>query len=77
MHDQSIHVFDLSHTRPSNLKACIDVYLQPLIDDLQQLWNHGALTYDISTKQNFVMRETLIRTINDFPAYAMLSGWGA
>lgn len=60
---------------PSNPKANIDVYLQPLIDELKQLWSEGALTYDISKKQNFVMRATLMWTINDFPAYGMLSGW--
>jgi len=53
----------------------IDVYLQPLIDDLQLLWNEGVFTYDISTKENFVMRACLMWTINDFPAYGMLSGW--
>jgi len=54
----------------------IDVYLQPLIDDLQLLRNEGVFTYDISTKENFVMRACLMWTINDFPAYGMLSGWG-
>jgi len=53
----------------------IDVCLQPLIDELAQLWSSGALTYDISRKQNFLMRATLMWTINDFPAYEMLSGW--
>jgi hypothetical protein len=60
---------------PSNPKAGIDVYLQPLIDDLKRLWI-GELTYDISRKQNFTMRAALMWTINDFPAYGMLSGWG-
>jgi hypothetical protein len=60
---------------PSNPKAHIDVYLQPLIDELQMLWSDGELTYDISTKQNFVMKAMLMWTINDFPAYSMLSGW--
>jgi hypothetical protein len=60
---------------PSNPKAKIDVYLQPLIDDLQRLWKDGILTYDISSKENFVMRVYLMWTINDFPAYGMLSGW--
>ena len=32
----------------------IDIYLQPLIDDLNELWEVGAETYDASTKQNFV-----------------------
>ncbi|XP_004516953.1 uncharacterized protein [Cicer arietinum] len=60
---------------PSNPKANIDVYLQPLIDELKQLWSEGALTYEISMKQNFVTRATLMWTINDFPTYGVLSGW--
>ncbi|RDX89331.1 hypothetical protein CR513_28955, partial [Mucuna pruriens] len=55
----------------SNPKHNIDVYLQPLIDELCMLWNDGILTYDMSLRQNF-----MIKTINDFPAYEMLSGWG-
>ncbi|WMV15129.1 hypothetical protein MTR67_008514 [Solanum verrucosum] len=35
----------------------------------------GVLTYDISTKQNFIMCASLMWTINDFPAYGMLSSW--
>lgn len=61
---------------PKNPKLKIDVYLQPLIDDLHRLWSNGILTYNISTKQNFIMKACLIWTINDFPAYGMLSGWG-
>jgi len=39
------------------------------------LLSSGALTYDISRKHNFVMRAALMWTINDFPAYGMVSGW--
>jgi hypothetical protein len=53
----------------------VDVFLWLLIDELTQLWSSGALTYDISRKQNFVMRVALIWTINDFPAYGMISSW--
>jgi hypothetical protein len=53
----------------------IDVYLRPLIDELMQLWSSRALNYDISRKQNFLMRATLMWTINDFPAYGMVSSW--
>lgn len=67
----------LSHLipSPSNPKTGIVVYLEPLIDDLKNLWT-GVLTYDVSRKQNFVMKEILMWTINDFPTYGMLSGWG-
>lgn len=60
---------------PSNPKNEIDVFLQSLIDDLKTLWDEGIQTYDIATKQNFWLRAALLWTINDFPAYGMLSGW--
>ena len=37
----------------------IDIYLQPLIDELNELWEVGAETYDASTKQNFCMRPAI------------------
>ena len=60
---------------PRNPKDKLDVFLQPLIDELKQLWEVGVPTYDISLKQNFQMRAMLLWTISDFPAYSMLSGW--
>jgi len=42
----------------------IDVYLQPLIDDLKRLWI-GESTYDIARKENFRMRAALMWTINE------------
>ena len=60
---------------PSDPRHKIDVYLQPLIDDLCTLWNDGIPTFDVSLKQNFFMKAALMWTINDFPAYGMLSSW--
>lgn len=60
---------------PKNPKHKLDVYLQPLIEELNQLWSEGVTTYDISKKHNFQMRVALHWTISDFPAYGMLSGW--
>ncbi|RDX81489.1 hypothetical protein CR513_37829, partial [Mucuna pruriens] len=57
---------------PHNLKGKIDVFLQPLIDELQQLWNDGVITYDASKKKNFRLRAALMWTVNDFPMYRML-----
>jgi len=53
----------------------IDVCVRSLIDELKQMWSSRALTYDISRKHNFVMRAALMWTINDFPAYGMVSSW--
>ena len=60
---------------PSNPKHKIDVFLQPIVAELEQLWEEGVVTYDISLKQNFHLRAALIWKISDFLAYAMLSGW--
>ena len=53
----------------------IDVYMRPLIDELNELWENGVLTYDASTQQTFRMHAAVMWTINDFPAYGNLSGW--
>lgn len=53
----------------------IDVYLQPLIKELKDLWEDGIETFDAHTKQMFQLRAAVLWTINDFPAYANLSGW--
>lgn len=60
---------------PKHPKRSLDVFMQPLIHELKELWCNGARTYDCSTKKNFKMRAVLMWTISDFPAYGMLSGW--
>ncbi|XP_021742767.1 uncharacterized protein LOC110708851 [Chenopodium quinoa] len=60
---------------PKNPKGNLDVYMQPLIDELKSLWEVGTMTYDVSTKQNFKLRAALLWTVSDFPAFGMLSGW--
>ena len=53
----------------------IDVFLQPLVDDLKKLWEEGEPNvYDAFTKSFFTLRAALLWTINDFPAYGNLSG---
>ncbi|XP_071940025.1 uncharacterized protein [Coffea arabica] len=53
----------------------IDVYLQPLVKELTELWDFGIQTYDASQKENFQLHAALLWTISDFPGYAMLFGW--
>ncbi|XP_024200640.1 uncharacterized protein LOC112203982 [Rosa chinensis] len=52
----------------------IDVYLQPLIDDLKILWDGVEEVYDCYRKEYFKLRAVLFWTINDFPTYGNLSG---
>ena len=60
---------------PKSPRMDIDVYLRPLILELKELWEKGVTTWDAGTRKNFKLHALLLWTINDFPAYAMLSGW--
>ncbi|XP_047333830.1 uncharacterized protein LOC124937589 isoform X1 [Impatiens glandulifera] len=60
---------------PKSPQRKIDIFLQPLIDELKMLWNVGVPTYDVSRGDTFIMKAMLLWTVSDFPAYGMLSGW--
>ncbi|CAL8174093.1 unnamed protein product [Prunus armeniaca] len=59
---------------PKQPRNDIDVYLEPLIDDLKSLWDEIRGLYDAYNGEYFTLRATLMWTINDFPAYGNLSG---
>ena len=52
----------------------IDVYLRPLINELNELWENGVNTYDVSTRINFQLKAVVMWTINDFSTYDLTSG---
>ncbi|KAK4383548.1 hypothetical protein Sango_2764800 [Sesamum angolense] len=58
---------------PSNPKRLIDVYLEPLIEELLQLWHVGVRTYGHSTDNTFMMRAALMWTVNNLLAYGIAS----
>ncbi|KAL3681546.1 hypothetical protein R1sor_024502 [Riccia sorocarpa] len=51
----------------------VDVFLAPLIKELQQLWE-GYDVFDVAASENFNLRGMLIWTINDYPALGLISG---
>ena len=57
---------------PKQPSVDIDVYLQPLIDDLKTLWNDGVNVYDAHKEKYFNLKGVLFWTINDFPIYGNL-----
>ncbi|XP_062075072.1 uncharacterized protein LOC133779089 [Humulus lupulus] len=59
--------------RPKQPGNDIDVYLEPLIDELLELWK-CVYAYDASTKKFFNLKAMLLWTTNDFPAYGHLVG---
>ena len=57
---------------PTSPRIAIDVYLEPLVEELRGLWDVGVQAYDAFSKEVFQLRAALMWTINDFPAYANL-----
>lgn len=51
-----------------------DIFLQPLLEELQVLWENGVLTWDAFTKSTFRMKAMLLWGVHDFPAYGIMSG---
>ncbi|XP_033146615.1 uncharacterized protein LOC117133756 isoform X1 [Brassica rapa] len=60
-----------SLTAPSNN---IDVYLQPLIEDLKSLWTEGMAVYDSFKKEIFNLRAMLMWSITDYHGLGTLAG---
>ena len=58
---------------PNHPRNDIDMYLQPLIDNLQILWE-AVKCYDAYKKETFTLRGVLFWMVNEFPAYGNLSG---
>jgi hypothetical protein len=45
----------------------IDVYFEPLVDDMLDMFLHGVRTYDASKGEYFQLHAAIICTITDFP----------
>jgi hypothetical protein len=72
---QSFWMMSMLISGPKSPGQNIDVYLQPLIDELYDLWVNSIETWDEKDKKNFKLHAILLWTINDFPAYVMISSW--
>ena len=59
---------------PKSLRIAIDVYLQPLVEELRELWDVGVEVYDASSKNVFQLCAALMWIVHDFPAYANVLG---
>ena len=60
---------------PTSSGNDIDVYLQPLVEELKKLWDVEVKTFDVSSKKSFQIHATLLWTINNFLAYGDISDW--
>ncbi|KAL4568843.1 hypothetical protein LXL04_024460 [Taraxacum kok-saghyz] len=60
---------------PKSTGKDMDVFLQPLVEELKHLWQYGERTKDAATNTFFTIKGALLWSINDFPARSSLSGW--
>lgn len=67
VHETTIFILSLLIDGPKGPSDKINVYLQPLIEELLELWNDGVCTFDASTNQMFQMYAAVMWTVNDCP----------
>jgi hypothetical protein len=59
---------------PKQPSINIDVFLEPLMQEMERLWRHGEQMYDAFQKEDFICRAIIFVTTNDYPALFALSG---
>jgi hypothetical protein len=52
----------------------MDVFLEPLMEDIKIMWETGVQMLDEYRKDSFTLRAIIFVTINDYPALFILSG---
>jgi hypothetical protein len=52
----------------------IDVFLEPLMQEMERLWRYGEDMYDAYRQETFTLRAIIFVTTNDYPALFALSG---
>jgi hypothetical protein len=59
---------------PKQADIDIDIFLEPLMEDMQKLWEHGVNVWDEYKKEHFNLKAIISCTINDNPAHLALTG---
>ena len=52
----------------------MDVFLEPLLEDMHDLWKHGIRVWDEFLQEYFTLYAVIFVTVNDLPALFSLSG---
>jgi len=68
-------MFSMMTSGPRKLGNDINVYFNPLVEDLKLLWVDGVEVFDVVASETFMMHAMLFCTINDFPAYGNFPGY--
>jgi hypothetical protein len=59
---------------PKQADIDIDIFLEPLMVDMQKLWEHGVNVWDEYKKEHFNLKAIIFCMINDNPARFSLTG---
>jgi hypothetical protein len=59
---------------PTQLGVDMDVFLEPLMEEMKKLWKEGVAMWDEFHKDPFTLKVMILVTINDYPALFSLSG---
>ena len=71
--DESNFIMALLIPGPHSPGKAFDVFLQPLVEELHELWS-GVDTFDAMTGKEFKLRAAVLWCIHDYPALSTLSG---
>jgi hypothetical protein len=61
-------------SRPKQPSNDIDVFLEPLMEDIKKLWEEGVEMMDASVKKKFTLKAIIFVTITDYPGLFSLLG---
>jgi hypothetical protein len=59
---------------PKQVAVDIDVFLEPLMENMQKLWEHVANVWDEYKQEHFNLKAIIFCTINDNPTRLALIG---
>jgi hypothetical protein len=59
---------------PKQAGVDIDVFLEPLMEDMQKFWEYGVNVWDEYKKEHFNLKPIIFYTINDNPTRLALTG---
>jgi len=60
-------------SRPTQPRVDMDVFLEPLMEDIKILWETGVQMLNEYSKDSSMIRAIIFVTINDYPALFTLS----
>ena len=61
-------------SRPRKPSNDIDVFLEPLMEDMKILWKYGVNMMDVFLKKEFTLKAIIFVTITDYPGLFSLLG---